>query len=498
MNVLSRPWHWAITGLALTLCACGADEVAVDDAAVELGGSEVITIWTDRTELFFEHPAIIAGAPGEPWAVHFTDISTFQAVTEGRLTLEFQGPDGQVHTTVQEEPARAGVYNPAPSLPSAGMYDLVMILEGPQVEDEIFVGPVQVYASEADLPVLPPTEEVGISFLKEQQWPIDFHTVEAARRVVAPGLEVTGRLEPVPGRTAEVTAPVDGIVRWDENRSAPAAGTWVRAGQRLVRLAPVAGDATFAQLRSQAARMEREVARAERLVAAQAAPARRLEEARHDLEVIRAQLAALDAEGSDGYTLSLTASIGGAVVQRSFVSGQRVDAGTSLLTLVDPSELHVILQVPAVHGEALGDVQAATFTPEGSNRVSRTTRLVSVGAVLDPVRRTVPVTFLVDNPDRRLRPGSLVTGRLLGGEPEPAVAVPSDAVVDEDGLLVAYVQIGGESFERRAVSVGATDGQWTVVLSGVRRGERVVTVGQYQIKLSSLNTSEISDHGHPH
>ena len=64
--------------------------------------------------------------------------------------------------------------------------------------------------------------------------------------------------------------------------------------------------------------------------------------------------------------------------------------------------------------------------------------------------------------------------------------------------MVAYVQIGGETFERRAVTVGATDGEWTVVLSGVRPGERVVTRGQYQIKLSSLNTSEISDHGHPH
>ncbi len=48
------------------------------------------------------------------------------------------------------------------------------------------------------------------------------------------------------------------------------------------------------------------------------------------------------------------------------------------------------------------------------------------------------------------------------------------------------------------MEVGATDGAWTVVLGGVRRGERVVTRGAYSIKLSSLNTSEISDHGHPH
>ena len=160
------------------LGACGG-EVAETPVEAEQGGGEAITIWTDRTELFFEHPALIAGEPGGAWAIHLTDISDFRAVTEGRLTLEFQGPDGRVHTTVADEPARAGVYNPAPSLPTAGMYDLTMILEGAQVSDEIFVGPIQVFASADDIPVLPEAESVGISFLEEQQWPIDFATVTA-------------------------------------------------------------------------------------------------------------------------------------------------------------------------------------------------------------------------------------------------------------------------------------------------------------------------------
>ena len=54
------------------------------------------------------------------------------------------------------------------------------------------MGPIQVFASHDDLPVLPDEEAVGLSFLKEQQWPIDFATVEAQRRVVAPGVTATG------------------------------------------------------------------------------------------------------------------------------------------------------------------------------------------------------------------------------------------------------------------------------------------------------------------
>lgn len=497
MSTRTRFVGWTLALSVTVLGACGG-EATEAAAESERGGGEAITIWTDRTELFFEHPALIAGGRGEPWAIHLTDLADFRAVTEGRLTLEFQGPDGRMHTTVAEAPARAGVYNPAPSLPAAGMYDLTMILEGAQVSDEIFVGPMQVFGSEADLPVLPEAESVGISFLKEQQWPIDFATVPASERVVAPGLEVTGAVEAMPGRLVQITAPVEGIARWQLNQQAPAEGAWVRSGQPLVRLAPVAGEDAYASLRGRVERLDRDVARAERLVAAEAVPARRLEESRRDLEIARAQLEAVDAGEGDGYTFSLSSPIDGSVVERRFVAGQRVEAGALLMTVLDPRRLHVVMQVPAGDLAVLDAVSAATFAPEGSERVRRTDQLVSVGAALEPGLRTVPVRFAVDNADGRLRPGMLVTGRLLAGEPEPALAVPSGAIVDEDGLLVAYVQIGGETFERRALSVGASDGEWTVVLSGIRRGERIVTRGQYQIKLSSLNTSEISDHGHPH
>ncbi|HSW28806.1 MAG TPA: efflux RND transporter periplasmic adaptor subunit [Longimicrobiales bacterium] len=497
MNVWKTLRSAALAVTVVGTWACGPEAVEAP-AESERGGGGAITIWTERTELFFEHPALIAGAPGEPWAIHLTDLADFRAVSVGRLTLEFVGADGRAHTTVAEAPARAGVYNPAPSLPTAGTYDLTMRLESEHLSDEIHVGSIRVFASEADLPVPDAAGGAGISFLKEQQWPIDFATAPAGSRVVSPGLEVTGSLEPAPGRMAQVTAPVDGIARWDLNRDAPTEGAWVRAGQPMVRLAPVGGADAYASLRGRAELLEREVARAERLVAAQAIPARRLDEARLELDVVQAQLSALDAGERDGFVLALPAPIDGSVVERRFVAGQRVDAGAHLLTVLDPRQLHLVLQVPAGDLAALEGVSGATFTPEGAQDVVRTERLVSVGAALDPALRTVPVTFVVDNPDRRLRSGMLVTGRLLSGERAPALAIPAQAVVDEDGVMVAYVQAGGETFERRVVTVGASDGEWTVVTDGVRAGERVVTRGQYQIRLSSLNTSEIADHGHAH
>ena len=60
-----------------------------------------------------------------------------------------------------------------------------------------------------------------------------------------------------------------------------------------------------------------------------------------------------------------------------------------------------------------------------------------------------------------------------------------------------YVKVTGDSFERRVVSVGASDGAWTLVTSGIAPGEQVVTEGAYQVNLAALGTVEPS-HGHAH
>ena len=94
--------------------------------------------------------------------------------------------------------------------------------------------------------------------------------------------------------------------------------------------------------------------------------------------------------------------------------------------------------------------------------------------------------------------GLLAEGHLIVGEPVAGVAVPARAIVDEDGLAVVYVKLGGEAFQRRVVRLGPSDGSWTIIASGVAVGEQVVVEGAYQVRLASLGDIEISDHGHPH
>ena len=484
--------------LTLVILGCGETGDEASQPTLVQAGGDAITIWTEDVELFFEYPPLIAGAPGEPWAIHLTTLDDFKPIAEGTLTLRFEGSGGTTFTDVAEAPARPGIYTNAPSFSVPGMFDLVVEYRGQGLEEDILVGPVQVFASVEDLPMVPEEEPVGISFLKEQQWPIDFSVVQARARVVSPGLPASGQVIGAADAVAEITAPVEGIITWELNRNAPAEGAGVGRGDPVVTLSPAGGDNTYAGLASRWQLLQREVARAERLVAAEAIPARRLEEARLELEVVQSQLETLDAPLGGGFALTIRSPLSGAVTERHFSVGQRVSAGDPLLTVLDARRLWIRFNVPASRAAELAEIAAATFSAEGSDQVFRTDRLLTVGSALDPHRRTLPVTFEMQNPEGTLKPGMLVHGRVLLPETEPSLAVPTEAVTDENGILVAYVQIGGETFERRAVTVGDSDGQWTTILSGVRPGEYVVTDGAYQVRLASLNTSELSDHGHVH
>ena len=62
---------------------------------------------------------------------------------------------------------------------------------------------------------------------------------------------------------------------------------------------------------------------------------------------------------------------------------------------------------------------------------------------------------------------------------------------------IAYVQPEGERFEKRELTLGGREGDRTLVLAGIKAGERVVTGAAYQVRLASLSTG-VPAHGHEH
>ncbi len=111
--------------------------------------------------------------------------------------------------------------------------------------------------------------------------------------------------------------------------------------------------------------------------------------------------------------------------------------------------------------------------------------------------RTVPVVFEVGSAEGPFTFGQLAQATVPIGGVTNGLAVPNSAILDDNGTAVAYVQTGGETFVRRALTLGARDGTRTRVLAGLNLGERVVTVGAYQVRLASLSGGDFAG-GHSH
>jgi RND family efflux transporter MFP subunit len=501
--------------LLLGILAAGCNRAA-PPAAPEQPASLSVTRWTNSTELFAEYPPLTVGSTSR-FAIHLTRLSDFKAVTRGNVEIRLEGGSAQPELFRVDAPSRPGIFGVDVKPTHAGKRQLVIRLDSPGLTDEHRVGEIDVHPNAEAARAATPAgggDAPGISFLKEQQWSLDFATAVVKEQAVRESIRVPARVEPRPGGAADVIAPLDGrLIRVVE----VALGASVSRGQELARLLPPpSAPADLPQL--QRARTEAQTAlalamrdreRAERLTSAGAAPGKRLDEARAAEEQANARLTAAEASlsqynaaraggSTDAAGLFIIRAPGsGVIAQRDAVTGANITAGHVLFRVVDPLRVHVVGQVPESQAARARLARVAEIEITGQPARLLAGRLVSIGKVLDPRSRTLPITFAYDNRTLELPIGQAAFLHLLMETTRPRPAVPAAAIVDDAGRPIVFVQREGETFERRAVTLGARSGDVVQITDGLEAGDRVVTKGAYLVRLASLSTS-VPAHGHVH
>ena len=510
---------WLATAVLLSadaavLSACGSAPPAEVEAA-EGPAPVVVSQWTDRSELFVEFPPLVAGATSR-FAIHFTDLATFAPLREGRATVRLTG--ARVEEFEVDEPGSPGIFGVDVTPAAAGRARLELLLDAAAVQDRHDLGEVRVLtaAEGAALPPAAEEEDGTVPFLKEQQWSLDFATAAARRRSMADSIDIPAQIQPRTGGEAEVTSPVAGRLAAD--LPPRPVGSVVGRGDALAQVVPRsehADDRPALQLAVAEARDALELARAEharveRLVEVGALPARRRLEARLASQTAEARMTAAEAhlaqldstrrgegEGTADTRFVLRAPMGGVVAESGATPGASVDEGARLFKLIAVDRVHVVGALPEAALPRLDDLAAAELEVPGGGDPLPLDRLVSVGRVVDADTRTVPIIYALANPDRRLAIGQAVTLRVFGASRTAAVTVPASAIVDDAGQPVVFVQVGGESFERRPVRLGHREGADVQVIGDVAAGDRVVTMGAPLIRLAALSP-QVPAHGHTH
>ena len=288
--------------LLIAAVVAGCNRAAPPAAAPEEPEALSVTRWTDKTELFAEYPPLVVGGTSR-FAIHLTQLDSFKALTEGNVEVRLEGGSSQPEVFRVDAPSRPGIFGVDVKPTQGGKRELVIVLKSKGLSDEHRVGAVDVYpnADAAHAAGGGAGEDApGISFLKEQQWSLDFGTAVVKEQAVRESIRIPARFEARPGGAADVVAPIDG--RLTSVVEVPL-GASVTRGQELARLLPPpSAPADLPQL--QRARADAQTAlalathdreRAERLTSAGAAPAKRLEEARSAEEQAKARVTAAEA-----------------------------------------------------------------------------------------------------------------------------------------------------------------------------------------------------------
>lgn len=297
-------------------------------------------------------------------------------------------------------------------------------------------------------------------------------------------------------RTVIVKSQVDGVIAQIHFRE----GAEVAAGDLLITLdrrpfenllRSARADLTNARAQAEHARVEAE--RYQRLDQQQAISKEQLAQLNTDAESTTAQVQAREAAVANaelqlGYT-EIRAPIAGRTGQLSLHEGALVkanDSGSSLVTINQLAPIAVAYSVPE---GLLASLRAATgagpviVTVSPHDGVGKPVegRLDFIDNAVDATTGTILLKAVFANADRALWPGQFVDAVTRLGEDAGAVVVPAAAVQTGQRGSQVFVVGPDHTVDLRAVETGRTTNGLTVIRSGVKAGETVVTDGQLRL-----------------
>lgn len=223
--------------------------------------------------------------------------------------------------------------------------------------------------------------------------------------------------------------------------------------------------------------------------------------AENNLHLLGMEQPAVDAflkGGEIDLKYTVRAPIAGQVIQREVTLGELVSPDKeALLVLADTSSVWVFADVPEARLKELtrGSHARVTIPAIGGDAIRGV--VSHIAPALDASSRTARVRVELPNPDGTLLPGMFAQVEInasSAAKGKPVLAVPEEAIQTVEGGPAVFVPVSGESntFAKRPVTAGKTVGGLVPILSGLKEGESLVTIGSFILK-ADLGKSEAKD-----
>lgn len=258
-------------------------------------------------------------------------------------------------------------------------------------------------------------------------------------------------------------------------------GMWVKEGTILVELT---NSEEVALVRERKAAVKEALQQFERIRdlvktgnASQAALDLRI----RSLEEERSRLAAAEARIADRI---IRAPFSGVLGLRNVSQGTLLSPGTAITTLDDIDIIKLDFSVPERFISALADRQAIIAKAAAFNEQPFEGTILTVNSRVDPVTRAVTVRAIIPNPERKLRPGMLMTVELSSNN-RTALEVSEGAVIPVGRENFVFLLKEDMTVQRISVSLGTRRRGRVEITAGLEEGQRIVTSGTMRLRSGS-------------
>lgn len=166
----------------------------------------------------------------------------------------------------------------------------------------------------------------------------------------------------------------------------------------------------------------------------------------------------------------IRASVAGQVAERFVQQGEYIRENTPIVTIVQMNPLKVKTAIQERYAGLVRPGLTVEFSVESAPGQKFTGKVSNVSPSVDQATRTFSVEILVDNRDRRLKPGFFAKGVIFTHRDENVMVISEDAISTLAGVSNVYVIENGKA-RQQMVTLGIRLGTLCELTGGLKGDE---------------------------
>ena len=171
----------------------------------------------------------------------------------------------------------------------------------------------------------------------------------------------------------------------------------------------------------------------------------------------------------------IRAPFSGKLGLKNISDGAYVTSATIITTISQVNQLKIQFNVPEKYGSQLRTGQTINFTIDGSEK-TYSANIIAAEVKMDENTRSLAIRGIVRNGDAALIPGVFAKVRIVLGQNENAIMIPTIVVQPLGRKKLVYLYKGGKSMPAD-ITTGIRDSSSVQVLTGLSVGDTVITTG---------------------